>query len=733
MKKLIKWLLGIVAFVAMLLILAVILLPIFFDPNEHKPQIQQAASDSIGREVVLNGPIEWSVFPWVAINLTDVTVANEAGFKGDYLAQVDQVAVRVQLLPLLKKQIKIGEVVLQKPSINLQVAQSGKSNWQSILDNSAAAEAESDNSKTDLEIRGISISQGNLNYIEGDLRVEMSDLSFSSGAIKDDASTAMDLTAVISIPSSSLQGNLKTSWLASHLTNGPGPVFEFNDLAFDGKLDAVSLKLNTSGQSALDLAKDTLSVSQLELQYGVMSLSTPLNGQQLTKNMALSGKLSVDEFSLADLLAEMGSPLDNQAGNKLSGTATWSLVGDRFQLNDLDFNLDDSELKGDVDLKQMSLLKGQFNLAINQLNLDDYLPQSEASSSTAAKDSSAMDLGQLSGQVKIGQLQAAGVKLTDINLDIRTQGEDIIVNPLQAGFYQGLIKTELKLQPNSQAEKLSLTHQMQDFQAGNLLTDLMGTDYLTGLGQLNADIKIDEPFSERPLKTANGTLSYKLTDGDIVGIDVFQIMEQSLSLLNKSDAVKNSDELKTAFGLMEIQAQVTNGVLKTQTLKLTSPFFDLNGQVEIDLDQQTIVGTIKPMLTNIPEGVLNKNFEKLLNIRIPVSLKGNLLAPDISIDVAKLILESQKSKIDEKKEELKEDLFDALLGNKKDQKGKPSESNSSNEQATEEGEEAPVELTEKQKKKAEKDQMKRDLLEGLLGGNKDKKKSADENEDDGGN
>jgi AsmA protein len=274
---------------------------------------------------------------------------------------------------------------------------------------------------------------------------------------------------------------------------------------------------------------------------------------------------------------------------------------------------------------------------------------------------------------------------------------------------------------------------MQDFQAGSMLTDLMGTDYLTGLGQLNADIKIVEPFSERPFKTANGTLSYKLTDGDIVGIDVFQIMEQSLSLLNKSDAVKNSDELKTAFGLMEIQAQVTDGVLKTQILKLTSPFFDLNGQVEIDLDKQTISGTIKPMLTNIPEGVLNKNFEKLLNVRIPVSLKGSLLAPDISIDVAKLILESQKSKIDEKKAELKEDLFDALLGSKKDKKDEQAAAGSENEQSTEAGGEAPDELTEKQKKRAEKDKMKRDLLEGLLGGNKDKKKSDDETEDDGGN
>jgi len=416
----------------------------------------------------------------------------------------------------------------------------------------------------------------------------------------------------------------------------------------------------------------------------------------------------------------------------LSGQMQWSLVGDRLQLDNIDMNLDDSAIKGQVDIKQLSQLKGQFDLNIDQLNLDLYLPNDEAASTTSTSgDSAAMDMGQMSGQIKMNKLIAAGVNLEDITLKIRTQGKNLTIEPLQAGFYQGLIKTELQLQPENRTEKLKLTHSMQDFQAGSLLTDLMGTDYLTGLGQLNADVKIDEPFAERPFKTANGSVSYRLTDGDIVGIDIFQIMQQSLSLLNKTEAAQSNAELKTAFGLMEIQADINQGILTTNTLKLTSPYFDLKGHVEINLDQQTIKGTIQPMLTNIPEGVLDKNFEKLINLRIPVSLKGSLLEPEISIDVAKLIVATQQEKIDQKKEELKNDLFDKLLGNdKKDKKQK--QDNKSNEPSNPEvviqGEQQP-ELTEKQKKRAEKDKMKRDLLEGLF---KSKKGKDEEAEEEGG-
>ena len=397
-------------------------------------------------------------------------------------------------------------------------------------------------------------------------------------------------------------------------------------------------------------------------------------------------------------------------------------------------NLDDATIKGQFDIKQLSLLKGQFDLNIDQLNLDQYLPNEETSStSSASNESEAMDMGQMSGQIKMNKLIAAGVNLEDITLKIRTQGKNLTIEPLQADFYQGLIKTELQLQPDNKTEKLKLTHSMQDFQAGGLLTDLMGTEYLTGLGQLNADVTVDEPFAERPFKTANGSVSYRLSDGDIVGIDVFEIMQKSLSLLNKTDAVKSNAELKTAFGLMEIQADIKQGVLKTNTLKLTSPYFDLKGQVEIDLDLQTIKGTIQPMLTNIPEGVLDENFQKLINVRIPVSLKGSLLAPDVSIDVAKLILATQKDKIDQKKEELKNDLFNKLLGNDKEKDQQQDKSANAPENAAANQAEQPPEMTEKQRKRAEKDKLKRDLLEGLFKSKKDKTEETEETEDGGGN
>ena len=78
-------------------------------------------------------------------------------------------------------------------------------------------------------------------------------------------------------------------------------------------------------------------------------------------------------------------------------------------------------------------------------------------------------------------------------------------------------------------------------------------------------------------------------------------------------------------------------------------------------------------------------------------LNGSLLEPKISIDIAKLILATQKEKIDQKKEELKDELLGKLLGSDKDDKEKAVDTNQSKTGA-DDGEAAP-ELTEKQKKR----------------------------------
>jgi AsmA protein len=195
----------------------------------------------------------------------------------------------------------------------------------------------------------------------------------------------------------------------------------------------------------------------------------------------------------------------------------------------------------------------------------------------------------------------------------------------------------------------------------------MGSELLTGLGNFDLDIKIDQPFSEIPLKTAHGRIDFSLGDGAIYGVDVFGMMNQGLSLLYP-EVMQAKDEgvKKTNFALMQFIANIDQGILTTETLSVDSPYLKIRGQLTINLFEQTIDGTIEPMLIDIPDELVSDKYKKLLNLAIPVSLTGSLLEPDVKIDAAKLLMATQKQKIDKETDKLKDKLFDSLFKKDKD-------------------------------------------------------------------
>lgn len=746
MKKLLKWIVGLFVTVLLLLVLAVFLLPIFFDPNDHKPEIQNTIEKQIGRSVQLNGDIGWSVFPWIAIELNDVVIDNDSGFKGDYLADIGTLSARVKLLPLLQKNIQVDTVTLKSPDINLQVAASGRSNWQSIIDHLAAedGQSQSSTSETDaavINIQGIKVSDGVLNYRDAaaDTTLNLKQLNFSSSAISTEQPSDMSLSAQLSLAEVALTGGLNTDFTLNHLLSAAPMVIDVKKLSFIGDMDNIPLSIESQEKGRLDSATDQLNLPQVVLKYANIELTTDIKGKQLSQQAQYSGSMKLKPFQLDALFEALGSSLVNQANNKVTGQMDWLLIGSRLTLSSLKASLDDSQITGQIKINDLDRLAGTFELAIDQLNLDNYLPTGEGSAASTESGQDALDFGYFNGQVKVAKLTAMGTHLNNIKLNLVTNGKQLSLTPLTADFYQGLLRTELLLAPDKSREKLLLKHSMKDIQAAPLLTDLMGKDFLSGLGSLEADIRVDEPFAESPLATANGRISYHLSEGALNGIDVVQIMQQALTLLNKTEAAAANDTLKTEFAAMDLVADVVNGVLKTSQLSLKSPYFNLTGDVEINLTTQTINGTIKPILTHIPEGVLDQRFEKLLNQQIPVSLSGSMLSPKIAIDIKEMILVSQKDKIDAKKEELKQDLFDSILGKKdkptdKEKSVKPDSQTEPVEQIetkpetkAKPGDEVETNADDSfqpEQKEDSKDKLKRELLEGLF-----KKKSKPEVEE----
>jgi AsmA protein len=732
MKKLIKWIMGIIITLLVLIVIAAFVLPMVFDPNDHKDSIENTIQESIGRQVHLNGEIQWSVFPWLALTFNDVKVDNEKGFKGDSLAAIQQLSARVKLLPLLSKNIEIGRVSIEDAEINLQITKKGNSNWQSILtsldknaDDSAATDSDS-NSMANLDIAGIILNNINLNYTDAqtNTRAQISQLNLNTGAIKSDEPVDINSSLHLLMPDTGLDVDITAAVLASNLLSGNGLKMDVNDFDITGKLSAEStlpLQIQLQEKGQIDLANDSLSFSGISISAGAAKINTNISGKNIQHDMQLSGSYQLSAFDLNALVKELtGSDIVTSGVlSDFSSSGTWSFGGKQLKLSDLLVHFDDTTVKGSANISNLDKMAGNFKLHINKLNVDDFLGDdnsSQQASNSSTSDGSDIKFGHLTGTIKIDTLVASGAKMDNISVQVKTNNSKMSLAPIKADFYKGLLVTEVQIDTKAQTNKVKVLHKMNKIHAGPLLTDLAGSEMLTGIGDLNIDLKIDQPFSELPLKSAHGNIKYQLDNGAIYGVDVFGMMKKGLSLIYP-DLKQNADDgvKKTDFALMLIDADVDQGILTTNTLKIESPYLKVTGDVVIDLVNMTIDGTIEPMLLDIPEELVSDKYKKLLNLPIPVSLSGSLLEPDISIDAKKLLLSSQKERINKEKDKLKDKLMGSLFGkDKKESKPDDAEENTDKQDQAEDSEQGDEEQ-EPKKKESKEDKLKK-KLKGLLGG-----------------
>jgi AsmA protein len=111
---------------AVALVLAVVVFALIFDINSYKFRIETAASEAIGLDVIINGKMGLSFFPF-GVSAKDIHVAN----KGGEIMSLKNLKLGAKLMPLLKKQLKVTSCELVKPAVTIVKDADGKYNFES--------------------------------------------------------------------------------------------------------------------------------------------------------------------------------------------------------------------------------------------------------------------------------------------------------------------------------------------------------------------------------------------------------------------------------------------------------------------------------------------------------------------------------------------------------------------------------------------------------------------------
>jgi uncharacterized protein involved in outer membrane biogenesis len=138
------------------LVLVVVIFALTFNINSYRSRIEAAASRATGLEVRINGKMGISFFPF-GVSAKDIHVAN----KGGEIISLENLKLGAELMPLLKKQLKVTRCELVKPAVTIVKDADGKYNFESTEKKSTKGQPGAAFSLNDLKL-----SKGVLVYID---------------------------------------------------------------------------------------------------------------------------------------------------------------------------------------------------------------------------------------------------------------------------------------------------------------------------------------------------------------------------------------------------------------------------------------------------------------------------------------------------------------------------------------------------------------------------------------
>jgi AsmA protein len=135
------------------------------DPNAYRNRLQDMVRERTGRELVLQGDIRLSVFPWLAVELGPATLGNAPGFGKEPMLAIRHARLGLKVWPLLHGRIEVGSVRLDGPAARLEVDAQGRDNWSDLLQ-SRATVAEAGPKALKGSIAGLVVEDGSLVYVD---------------------------------------------------------------------------------------------------------------------------------------------------------------------------------------------------------------------------------------------------------------------------------------------------------------------------------------------------------------------------------------------------------------------------------------------------------------------------------------------------------------------------------------------------------------------------------------
>lgn len=612
-----RWIFRLIGLVVVLVLLAVGAL--FLIPSEKIAALAAREIEArTGRSVTFEGSIRPAFWPVIGVKTGGIRIGNADWTDGTPMVTADALLVGVDLMPLLSGEVRVKEFRLDKPSIRLETARDGRTNW---TFGEASPPSAGSGSSASGALAGFTLDEGR---ISGGTLVYVDHAAGSRVDLRD-----VDLT--LSVPSAKGRATVQGSL-----------VYAAQKIAFNLGVEGLAGFLD----GTLSDASATLSGPFGKIAF-TGSLSTAPSAE---------GQVSATISDLAVAMALAGQ--DGAPGKTASfdGRVTYTEAG-TLHLRGAKAALDGNAVALDADLTLSERPTLTAKVDAGALDLKPFLggdSGNAAAPSTSdgwSKDPiDASGLGAIDADIA---LSAASVDLGSLRLgSVRTRAKldtgRLVLDLQEVASYGGKLAGEFVVNGR---EGLSLggdlTFAGVDLQG--LLIDLAEYDRLRAAGDVRLKFLVAGNSMDALMKSMSGSGSVSVGQGEIIGFDL-------AGMIRNLDASFRGASDKTIFSSIKGSFTIDKGVLVNEDLAFRSPVLTATGKGNVDIGRQRLSYRVTPVaFGEAAEGDTGR-------VLVPILIDGTWSDVNFHPDLSGVV----NDEIDKQKKEAEEKLKGTVEDVRKD-------------------------------------------------------------------
>ena len=407
------------------------------------------------------------------------------------------------------------------------------------------------------------------------------------------------------------------------------------------------------------LRLDDLSASALGLQSsGDFTVRDPADSPDVT------GTLQVANFSPRALLERFGRDVpptaDPIALREATLNADVSLGANQAELASLQVRLDDSNVTGRVEVTDFADPYFVFELDVDRINLDRYLPPTSEAPAAPDEEDQGFDTAALGNLNLAGRIGASELQISGLNVTGFTTGIDLAegvgrIEPLVADLYGGEFQGGAEFDVRAGGPLVSLRGSLYDVDIAGLQTGLSGEPARTsGTGIVDVEITGIGDNLDEVLSTATGSIEFVLRDGVMEGFNLDHTLCDLYNQLGGYPRPEPAAVDATRYTLLRGAAQVRDGIAQTTELLGNMATIEVTGGGRVDLVNYGIDFDLDAEMTTGNRIPGCETMDGLVGRSIPVVVGGTLAEPRIGPDFGELLRQRLQ-------EEAGEVILDAVL------------------------------------------------------------------------